>query len=207
MSPYSNPLRIHQELRAANACHTPTSPGTSSPASHRTTASSTTVTSTATPRSPPAKTTIVSATSTRAATSHRTPLVWMWRGSGGGSPVGRRRRARRTVPGGIRWATARADGSTGRSMAPPNPRRPGVRRRRPSPYDPPSRLRGAPITVQGRRPPQKPAAASIRTRPCCPNTPMPAWRELPSCGVPGSVLGRMGRCLGRAPRGTPRTST
>jgi hypothetical protein len=72
-SPISSPLRTHQELIAASARH---SPGASSPASHLTTASSATVTVTAGPRSPPANTAIVSVTSTTAASSQPTPLVW-----------------------------------------------------------------------------------------------------------------------------------
>jgi ketosteroid isomerase-like protein len=55
---------------------TATEPGISNPASHPTTASSTTVTATAGPRSPSAKTTSDSATSTTAATSQPTPVVW-----------------------------------------------------------------------------------------------------------------------------------
>jgi hypothetical protein len=74
-SPHNSPLRTHQELIAASARQTPTSPGACSPVSHLTTASSATVTSTARPRSPRANTATVSATSTAAAISHRTPLV------------------------------------------------------------------------------------------------------------------------------------
>ena len=77
-SPASRPLMTHQELRAARARQAPTSPGAWSPTSHRTTASSTTVTSTARPRIPRAKTTIVSAISTTPTISHRTPLVCRW---------------------------------------------------------------------------------------------------------------------------------
>jgi hypothetical protein len=65
----------HQELRAASPRQAPTSPGAWSPVSHRTTASSATVTSMARPRIPRAKTTIVSAISTTPTISHRTPLV------------------------------------------------------------------------------------------------------------------------------------
>jgi hypothetical protein len=74
-SPTSSPLRTHQELMAASTRQAPTSPGAWSPTSHRTTASSTTVTSIARPRSPPAKTLIVRAISTTPAINHRTPLV------------------------------------------------------------------------------------------------------------------------------------
>jgi hypothetical protein len=68
-------LRTHQEPRKARARQVPASPGASSPASHRTTASSTTVTVTAGLRSPPAKTTSDNATSTTATTNQPTPLV------------------------------------------------------------------------------------------------------------------------------------
>jgi hypothetical protein len=88
----------HHETIAAITWSAPTSPGACSPVSHPTTASSATVTATAGPRSPPAKTRIGAATSTTAATSQPTPLICSWCGSGGGSPVGRRRRARRTAP-------------------------------------------------------------------------------------------------------------
>ena len=60
---------------AASIRQNPTSPGACSPANHPTTASSTTVTSTATPRSPRAKIRIDSPTSTTPASSHRIPLV------------------------------------------------------------------------------------------------------------------------------------
>jgi hypothetical protein len=113
--------------------------------------------------------------------SHRTPLVCRWYGSGGASPVGRRRRARRTVPGGVRWVSACADWSAGRSMTPPNPRRPGAPHSGAPIARPirPSRLRDAPITVKGRRPPQKPEAASSWTSHVLHGLCRPVRRKLP----------------------------
>jgi hypothetical protein len=75
-SPHSSTFIAVQEPSAASPRITGSSPGTSNPASHPTTASSTTVTSTARPRSPPAKTSSDSAISTTAAVSHPTPVVW-----------------------------------------------------------------------------------------------------------------------------------
>jgi hypothetical protein len=68
------------------------------PASHLTTASSATVTATAGPRNPLANTTAEATASTSAIASQRKPLLWMWCGSGGGSPDGRRRRAGLVMP-------------------------------------------------------------------------------------------------------------
>ena len=79
---------------AASPRITASKPGRSTPPSQPTTAASKTATSTAKPRRPPAKTPMVATISTSVTTSHLTPLVWRWWGSGGGSPVGRRRSAR-----------------------------------------------------------------------------------------------------------------
>jgi hypothetical protein len=100
-----------------------TSPGPTRPASQPTTASSTTVTATAGPRSPRAKIASVSPTRTRAATSQPTPLVCSRYGSGGAAPVGRRWRGDRTASRRVGWiggALVGVDRSAGRSMAPPN---------------------------------------------------------------------------------------
>ena len=74
-APTAAPFIAVQEPSAASPRIAGTKPGTSNPASHPTTASSTTVTATARPRSPSAKTTSDSATSTTAATSQPTPVV------------------------------------------------------------------------------------------------------------------------------------
>src|SRR5690348_3092395 len=97
-------------------------PGARSPASHRTTASSATVTATAGPRKPPAKTTTETTSSTTAAASQLTPVLWRWRGNGGGCPEGRRRRGERLIPAcscGPRAAAARVGGFAGTSITPP----------------------------------------------------------------------------------------
>jgi hypothetical protein len=80
----------HQDASAANALNNEVAP---SPASQATTASSTTVTATAVPSMPRANTAIVRIMTTMAAVSQPIPLVWRRCGSGGGSPVGRRRGA------------------------------------------------------------------------------------------------------------------
>ena len=79
-------------VEATTASMRPVNPGSRSPASHRTTASSHTVTATPRLRRAGPKAILASATSTTAATAHQTPVGWMLRGSGGGCPVGRRRR-------------------------------------------------------------------------------------------------------------------
>ena len=107
---------------AASARIAGSRPGTRSPASHLTTASSATVTATAGPRKPPAKTTTETTSSTTAAASQPTPVVWRWRGNGGGCPEGRRRRGERLIPAcscGPRAAAARAGGFAGKSITPP----------------------------------------------------------------------------------------
>ena len=114
---------------AASARIAGSRPGARSPASHLTTASSATVTATAGPRKPPAKTTTETTSSTTAAASQPTPVLWRWRGNGGGCPEGRRRRGERLIPAcssGPRAAAARAGGFAGTSITPPQPgRRPG----------------------------------------------------------------------------------
>jgi hypothetical protein len=72
---YSVPS-THQEPMRTRPRSGATSPGPTSPASQPTTASSTTVTATAGPRRPRPNTARVSPTSTSAATSQPTPLVW-----------------------------------------------------------------------------------------------------------------------------------
>src|SRR6478736_7713220 len=107
---------------AASARIAGSRPGTRSPASHLTTASSATVTATAGPRKPPAKTTTKTTSSTTAAASQPTPVVWRWRGNGGGCPEGRRRRGERLTPArssGPRAAAAPAGGFAGTSITPP----------------------------------------------------------------------------------------
>ena len=107
---------------AASARIAGSRPGTRSPASHLTTASSATVTATAGPRKPPAKTTTETTSSTTAAASQPTPVVWRWRGNGGGCPEGRRRRGERLIPACScepRAAAARAGGFAGTSITPP----------------------------------------------------------------------------------------
>jgi hypothetical protein len=75
-NPYISVYSTHQEPTRARPRRGPTSPGPARPASHRTTASSMTVTATAGPRRPWANTARVSPTSATAATSQPTPLVW-----------------------------------------------------------------------------------------------------------------------------------
>src|SRR6266540_631557 len=115
----SHTIRCRQRRKTTNAT---TSPGACSPPSHRTTASSATVTATAAPRSPRPNTANSSPTSTTAATSQPTPLVCSRYGNGGGAPVGRRRRGDRTASRRVEWtggALVDVDWSAGASMAPP----------------------------------------------------------------------------------------
>ena len=73
--PHSSTVIAIHEPSAASTFIVADRPGPSTPASHPTTASSTTVTATAGPRSSPVKTTSDSATSTTAAISQPTPVV------------------------------------------------------------------------------------------------------------------------------------
>jgi len=122
-SPKYSVNSTHQEPTRARPRRSASSPGASSPASHLTTASSTTVTATAEPRIPRANTASASPTSTTAATSQPTPLVCSRYGSGGGAPVGRRRRGDRTASRRVGWtggALVGVDWPADTSMAPPN---------------------------------------------------------------------------------------
>src|SRR6266508_1070282 len=124
-SPIHSTISVHQEPTFANPCHSASSPGACSPPSHRTTASSATVTATAAPRSPRPNPANSSPTSTTAATSQPTPLVCSRYGNGGGAPVGRRRRGDRTASRRVEW--------TGGAVRSP-------RRRRPTLAPPPGQL-------------------------------------------------------------------
>ena len=70
-------------------------PGPSNPASHRTTASSTTVTATAGPRNSPVKITSDNPTTSTNPINQPIPVVCKGCGNGGGRPDGRRRRDER----------------------------------------------------------------------------------------------------------------
>ena len=96
--PHSSTVIAAHEPGAANTSIIAVRPDPSRPASQSTTASSTTVTATAGPRSSPVKTTTDSATSTTVALIQPTPVVWRGCGNGGGRPDGRRRRDERPIP-------------------------------------------------------------------------------------------------------------
>ena len=99
-------------VEATIASMRPVRPGRRSPASHCTTASSHTVTVTPTLRRAGPKAILASTTRTTAAASHQTPVVWILRGSGGGAPVGRRRRRDRRTSG---WSGCAGPASPGRT--------------------------------------------------------------------------------------------
>src|SRR5215216_5886675 len=145
----------HQEAMRARPRRGATSPGPTRPASHCTTASSTTVTATAGPHSPRAKIARVSPTRTTAATSQRIPLVCSRYGSGGAAPVGRRRRGDRTASrrlGSTGRALVGLERSAGTSMAPPY--------RRYLPSGTTTLLAGFRVVKAQNRPCDQPAAAS-----------------------------------------------
>ena len=105
--PHNSAVIATHEPGAASTFIVADRPGPSSPASHRTTASSTTVTATAGPRSSPVKTTSDNATSTTDAVNQPTPVVCSGCGNGGGRPDGRRRRDERpTDRRGLYWSAA-----------------------------------------------------------------------------------------------------
>ena len=95
--PHNSAEIATHEPSPANAVIVADRPGPSTPATHRTTASSTAVTATAGPRSSPAKTTSDNATSTTDAAIQPTPVVCNGCGNGGGRPDGRRRRDVRPI--------------------------------------------------------------------------------------------------------------
>src|SRR5215207_5224259 len=101
-------------VEATIASMRPVRPGRRSPASHRTTASSHTVTATPRLRLAGPKLIFANVTRTTAAAAHQTPVIWILRGSGGGAPVGRRRRPDRRTSGAPGRAGPTSPGSTGR---------------------------------------------------------------------------------------------
>jgi hypothetical protein len=103
-------------VEATIASMRPVTPGRRSPASHRTTASSHTVTATPRPRRAGPKVILTSVMSTTAAATHHTPVGWIPRGRGGGAPVGRRRRRDRRTSGSPGRAGPTLPGSAGRGV-------------------------------------------------------------------------------------------
>ena len=137
----SAPTMPTDPVEATTASMKPVMPGRRSPASHRTTASSQTVTATPRLRRAGPKATLASVTRTTAAATHHTPVGWILRGSGGGAPVGRRRRPDRRTASSPDRADPTSPGSTGRGWTPsahPATRRPAspYRRRLPCPPGP-----------------------------------------------------------------------
>ena len=103
-------------VEATIASMKPVRPGRRSPASHRTTASSHTVTATPRLRRAGPKVILASVMSTTAAAAHHMPVGWIPRGRGGGWPVGRRRRRDRRTSSSPGRAGPTSPGSAGRGV-------------------------------------------------------------------------------------------